>query len=234
VSVTVTAERNDGFDGPIDVEVRELPPGLTATSARIPAGAATTVLMVTAAPDASLDRVRASLDSMYRAVEKKGPAPHVFSVGGLTTLKIGGRAQIDGRMVSREGEAMEPLPLVALAPGPDVIVTTDAARLELPAGRQVALTVKVERHNGFAGRVPISVMNLPHGVRVDDVGLNGVMITEGETARTIHIVAEPWVEAQSQPILIVGRVEVNSPLRNESAAPPVELVITNVAGRRTP
>jgi hypothetical protein len=52
------------------------------------------------------------------------------------------------------------------------------------------------------------------------------MITEQETTRTIHIVAEPWVEAQTQPILVVGRVEVNSPLRNESAAQPVELVIT--------
>ncbi len=72
-------------------------------------------------------------------------------------------------------------------------------------------------------------MNLPHGVRVDDVGLNGVMITEQETSRVIHIVAEPWVQAQTQPLLIVGRVEVNSPLRNESAALPVELVVKATA-----
>ena len=79
-------------------------------------------------------------------------------------------------------------------------------------------------------------MNLPHGVRVDDIGLNGVMITEQETTRTIHIVVEPWVQAQTQPLLIVGRVEVNSPLRNESAALPVQLVIkpaaTTAASRR--
>jgi hypothetical protein len=36
----------------------------------------------------------------------------------------------------------------------------------------------------------------------------------------------------SQPIVIVGRVEVNSPLRNESAALPVELVVKGVASRR--
>jgi hypothetical protein len=51
------------------------------------------------------------------------------------------------------------------------------------------------------------------------------MITEQETSRVIHIVAEPWVQAQTQSLLIVGRVEVNSPLRNESAAQPVELVV---------
>jgi hypothetical protein len=89
----------------------------------------------------------------------------------------------------------------------------------------------VERRNGFTGRVPISVMNLPHGVRVDDIGLNGVMITEEETSRTVHLVAERWVQPLTQPIVIVGRVEVNSPLRNESAALPVELVVKRVAGR---
>jgi hypothetical protein len=81
------------------------------------------------------------------------------------------------------------------------------------------------------------VLNLPRGVRVNDIGLNGVMITEQETTRTIHIVAEPWVRAQTQPLVIVGRVEVNSPLRDESAAPPVQMVIksavtTAASGRK--
>jgi hypothetical protein len=226
VSVTITAERADGFEGAIDLEARDLPPGLTATAARIPAGAATTVIMVAAAPDASFERVQASLDSMYPKAGEKAAVPREFEVPGLVTLKIAGRAEIDGQTVVREAQAMEPIPVVALAPKPDLVVTTDAARIELPAGRQVSLTVTVERQNGFTGRVPVSVLNLPHGVRVDDIGLNGVMITEQETTRTIHIVAEPWVEAQTQPILVVGRVEVNSPLRNESAAQPVELVIT--------
>jgi hypothetical protein len=127
---------------------------------------------------------------------------------------------------------MDPLDVVALAPRPDLVVTTTAERVELAPGRDVTLTVKVERHNGFTGRVPIAVMNLPHGVRVDDIGLNGVMITEEETSRTVHLVAESWVPPQSQPMVIVGRVEVNSPLRNESAALPVELVVKGAAGQR--
>ena len=145
---------------------------------------------------------------------------------GVVALKLVGRATIDGRLVSHEAETTDRCRVIALAPKPDLVVTTDATESRCPAGRQVTLTVTVERHNGFTARVPVSVMNLPHGVRVDDVGLNGVMITEQETSRVIHIVAEPWVQAQTQPLLIVGRVEVNSPLRNESAALPVELVIT--------
>jgi hypothetical protein len=145
----------------------------------------------------------------------------------VAVLTLVGRASIDGITVSREAERVDPLDVVALAPPPDLVVTTTTERVELPAGGAVSLTVKVERHHGFTGRVPISVMNLPHGVRVDDVGLNGVMITEEETSRTMHLVAEPWVQPQHQPIVVVGRVEVNSPLRNESAARLVELVIVS-------
>jgi len=223
VSVTVTADRKDGFDGPIDVELRDLPAGLTATSGRIPPGGATTVLMLAAAEDAAFDREKAALPSMYPGAAPASSA--TYDVPGVVSLKLVGRATIDGRPVSREAETTEPLSVIALAPKPDLVVTTDATRIEVVPGRQVSLTVKVERRNGFTARVPISVMNLPHGVRVDDVGLNGVMITEQETSRVVHIVAEPWVQAQTQPLLIVGRVEVNSSLRNESAALPVELVV---------
>lgn len=232
VSVTVTADRKDGFDGAIDVELRDLPPGLTATPGRIPEGETTTVLMLAAAEDAAFERQKATLPSMYPAADAATRRPSAapsssgtYEVPGVVALKLVGRATIDGRSVSHEAETTELISVIALAPKPDLVVTTDAQRIELTSGREVTLTVSVERHNGFTGRVPVSVMNLPHGVRVDDVGLNGVMITEQETSRVIHIVAEPWVRAQVQPLLIVGRVEVNSPLRNESAALPVELVV---------
>ena len=224
VSVTVTAERKDGFNGPIDVEFVDLPEGLTSTPSRIPADSDTTVLMIAAAPVASLDTYKARL----RTLEPK-PAP--YEVSGVAALTLAARGSIDGRVVAHEAERMDPLDVVALAPQPDLVVTTSVERVELPAGGDVRLTVKVERRNGFTGRVPISVMNLPHGVRVDDIGLNGVMITEEETSRTVHLVAERWVQPLTQPIVIVGRVEVNSPLRNESAALPVELVVKRVAGR---
>jgi hypothetical protein len=217
VSVTVTADRRDGFDGPIDVELFDLPEGLTATAGRIPAGAATTVLMVAASADASFAGRKAPAVSMstYRR----------FEIPGVVVLKLRGRATIAGQAVVREAEIADTLPIVALTPPPDLVVTTSAPQVELVAGQQASLTVHVERRNGFTARVPVSVLNLPHGVRVDDIGLNGVMITEQETSRVIHIVAEPWVEPQAQRLLVVGRVEVNSPLRNEAAALPVELIV---------
>jgi hypothetical protein len=181
--------------------------------------------MISATPDATLDTYKAQL----RTIDPK-PAP--YEVAGVAVLTLAGRASINGALVSHQAERVDPLDVVALAPGPDLLVTTTADRVELPAGGEVTMTVKVDRRNGFTGRVPVSVMNLPHGVRVDDIGLNGVMITEEETSRTVHLVAESWVEPLTQPIVIVGRVEVNSPLRNESAASPVELVVTRAASQR--
>jgi hypothetical protein len=216
VSVAVTADRRDGFDGAIDVALRDLPPGLTAMPGRIPAGADTTVLTLAAAADASFEGRKATLRSM---------AGKPFDVPGLVGLTLVGSATIDDRTVTHEADLTDPLSVVALAPAPDLVITTTAQQIAVAAGQEVTLTVNVERHNGFTARVPITVMNLPHGVRVNDIGLNGVMITEQETTRTVHIVVEPWVQPQTQPIVVVGRVEVNSPLRNESAALPVVLVI---------
>jgi hypothetical protein len=221
VSLTVTADRKDGFDGPIDVELIDLPAGLTATAGRIPPGAPTTVLLLSAASDASFAAQKASLPSFDPKDKRSG----TFDVPGVVALELIGRATIHGRIVTRAADVLDTLPVVALAPSPDLVVTTTAQQIEVAAGEQVALTVTIERHNGLTARVPITVMNLPHGVRVDDIGLNGVMITEEETSRVIHIVAERWVAPQSQPLLVVGRVEVNSPLRNEAAALPVELVV---------
>jgi hypothetical protein len=212
----VTADRRDGFDGPIDVELHDLPPGLTAAAGRIPAGADTTVLIVAADEEASFDNRKAALRSMFR---------NTFELPGVIALALTGRATIDGRAVVHDAEIADPISVIALAPGPDLVITTGARQIDVAAGGEVTLAVTVERRNGFTGRVPISVLNLPHGVRVNDIGLNGVMITEQETTRTMHIVAEPWVQAQTQPLVITGRVEVNSPLRNESAALPVQLVI---------
>ena len=73
----------------------------------------------------------------------------------MAALTLVGRASIDGTGISREAERMDPLDVVALAPRPDLVVSTTAERVELAAGGEVTLTVKVERHNGFTGRVPI-------------------------------------------------------------------------------
>jgi hypothetical protein len=57
--------------------------------------------------------------------------------------------------------------------------------------------ITVER-NGFEGRVELNVNNLPHGIIVDNIGLNGVLVREKETTRQIYLTAAPWVPETSR------------------------------------
>jgi hypothetical protein len=81
---------------------------------------------------------------------------------------------------------------VKLDPKPNLIVKLEPAELTIAPGQTIAAMLKVER-NGFKDRVPFNVLNLPHGVIVDNIGLNGILIRENETERQIFLTAANWV-----------------------------------------
>jgi hypothetical protein len=132
-----------------------------------------------------------------------------------------GHAFVNGHDFMREANEDEDvdqsLQLASISPSPDVIVTTVAKEVALEPGKEVTVTLHVERRNGFKGRIPCSVENLPPGVRVVNVGLNGVLVTEAQSSRTFTLKAEDWAKPVSQPIYVVGRVESNSPTMHASA-----------------
>ncbi len=195
--INVTAYRNDGFDGDITVRLLDLPPGFTASEGVIRAGQISTVVTISASNDA----------------QKSFP------------LRIQASATINGKQLIRELKTDERIAVVSAAPPPELHVWTDAAQVALEPGGKVIVSIKIKREHGFAGRVPFDIRNLPHGVIVTDVGLNGVMITEEETTQRFTLSAESWVEPMAQPIFVVGRIETTSPQRSEFAAKPFLLVI---------
>jgi hypothetical protein len=86
-------------------------------------------------------------------------------------------------------------------------------------GRTTTAEVQIER-GGFEGPVRFgkeeAVWNLPHGVYVDNTGLNGVLIPEGQTQRTVFLTAEPWVEPCERWVFIeaeVGGRPTSAPVR---------------------
>ena len=109
-----------------------------------------------------------------------------------------------------------------MEPG-DLTTTTEQSEITVKPGQQVWLTTKIERRNKFKGRVPLEVRGLPHGVRVLDIGLNGILITEKESTRTFAIYAEPWVEPMTHPFVVLARNEGKG---TEYAARSVLLKIT--------
>jgi hypothetical protein len=197
--VTVTANRVRGYDGPIDISVEGLTGGITASPATIPAGQDSTVVLLSADASASVDVL-----------------PVAF--------KIVGHAKINGVDQARVASPDAPLTLASVIPPPDAVVTAGPNHLTLAPGQDVKVTLHVERRAGFNGRVPCFVRNLPPGVRVVNIGLNGVLVSETQSTRTFTLHADDWAKPITQPIYVVGEVESNSPTQHPSAPLLVEVV----------
>jgi len=73
-------------------------------------------------------------------------------------------------------------------------------KLQLAPGGRVQALLKVDRAEGYRGELKCDVHNLPHGVIVDNLGLNGVMIRQGENERLIFLSAEDWVQPMTRPV----------------------------------
>jgi hypothetical protein len=196
IPVTVSLAQVRDVEAPIEVEVKGLPQGVTANPAIIPRGQNSTMVVLSAASDAPLD---------------VHPAP----------IEFVGHANVEGhdlvRTANRDSDADPPLQLVSVIPPPDVVVTTESREVAIEPGKEVTVTLHIERQNGFKGRVPCSVQNLPPGVEVVNVGLNGVLVTEAQTSRTFTLRAENWAKPIEQQIYVVGQVESNSPTMHPSA-----------------
>jgi WD40 repeat protein len=117
-------------------------------------------------------------------------------------LKLTSRARIDGKDVIHEATGG----LATVAPAGDIGTTTDQAEVTVKPGGQVRLTVRIERRQ-FEGRVPLDVRGLPHGVRVLDVGLNGILINPNESVRTVVIQCDPWVQPTEHPFVVLAKRE---------------------------
>lgn len=193
-AVRVSLDMIRGFDGPIDIEIKGLPRGVSASPARILPGQISSVVVLTAAPNA---------DDAHAA-----------------PIQFLGHAVVNGqeitRAANREESYDQPLQLASITPAPDVSVTTEAKEVTLEPGKEVTVTLNIARHNGFTGRVPCSIENLPPGVRVVNVGLNGVLVTEAQTSRTFTLRAENWAKPIDRPFYVVAVVESNSSTNHPS------------------
>lgn len=176
--ITFNAERIDDFDGDITVEVSGLPPGFSiSTPVVIPAGHSSASAVLYATADA--------------------PKP---TDENASMSKVTATASVNGSPVTHD---VRNLGHIKLAPRGNVLVRLEPAEITIAPGQSVPATLKIERHD-FDNRVNFSVDNLPHGVIVDNIGLNGVLIRENETERQIFLTARSWVPEQSRQAHAVG------------------------------
>jgi hypothetical protein len=218
---TLKARRKDQYFGPITVELTGLPAGFHAT---------TPVVIQAGLYEAS--------GAIYAQEDAKAPSAH-----DLAQVQLVARGEVYGQPRQKAVPAPVKLALAArpkvrvwLAPldeqgeaagqaGPPQggAVSDDAARLpvlRIHPGGTTAAQLRVVR-DGFSERIALEVLGLPHGVIVDDIGLNGVLIPPGQTERKIFLRAEPWVPPQSRLCFAVAQVDGNQ------ASPPVRIEVVS-------
>ena len=197
VPFQVAVERLDGFDGPIELTIPDLPSGLSAHPATIEAGQEASVVALSASENA------------------------VLPAGGVALFEILGTAEVGGRTVVRRLDPDIKLKVIALMPPPDVKVSLDSRDLSLKPGEEKRIAITIERSEGFEERVPFQIANLPPGVVVVNSGLNGINIGEKENTAEFWLRATPSAQPADQPIWAAGRIESNNPML--LLGPPIRL-----------
>lgn len=182
--LTARVTRLDGFEGPVSIQIEGLPEGFVA-------------------PD----------DLTVEARQQETHFPLLIAEGistptaeQLKAIRVVASAETeDGRDVRHEAvgigklevaEKPAPFSLEVFAPMVDGLPT-----IELRPGETTTLTVKADRRD-FKGRIQFGKQdagrNLPFGVFVDNIGLNGLMIPEGKSEQEFFVTASPVAQPQER------------------------------------
>ena len=188
-SFTLNAERFDGFDGDIRVEISGLPPGFCVSTPIVIEGTQPEAKgTIFAAMDASKPEGTNAMATRLTATAMVSGKAVTKAVNDFGTINLGAKPKLHVALqpwIESEtnhfdpAEAGQPLELL-IAPGETI-----------PAW------LKIHRE-GHTDLVTFFAENLPHGVIVADIGLNGVLIPKGESERQIFFNAAKWVPDQDR------------------------------------
>jgi hypothetical protein len=221
----VHVERLNGFAGPVAVEVRGLPPGVTASPLTIPPAMTQGVVVLSADADA-----------------KPGAAGAVQVVGTGTAA--------DGTSITRTASANEEIYLpgggrgrfdvtlqaVAVTEPTDVLdVRVEPAALTLTPGQEVKLAVTVQRRKDFTQNVILDVPlrhlerpfnnPLPPGVTVVDTK-SKTMLRGTETQGHIVLkVAPDAAPVENVPVSVAAYVSINFVVKVGYSSPMIPVTV---------
>ena len=121
--------------------------------------------------------------------------------------------------------------MVSVSAPPDVrVVSVEPAVIELAPGGHAKVRATIARENGFKGRVPLAVLNLPFRVTVPDIGLNGILITGDSGHAGVRDRRGRQRRAAEQTLFVTARVETNQVASPEQASVPIRLEDHGEAG----
>jgi WD40 repeat protein/mono/diheme cytochrome c family protein len=189
-SFTVNAERFDGFEDDIRIDISGLPPGFSVS----------TPIIIEAGQVEAKGSIHAALDA---------PKPGETNVA---MTKVTATATVNGKSVTKEVNDLGKIKLggspklyVSLEPYTEAgtnhydpaLAPSQPLELTIAPGQTIPAWLKIKR-DGHKELVTFFAENLPYGVIVADIGLNGVLIPKEESERQIFFNAARWVPEQDR------------------------------------
>lgn len=193
---SVKLDRADGFTGVVRVDVSGMPRGwFASTPLVVEAGH----FEADGSLFASTDAAEASADA-WKQVKLTATAtvdgqPVTKPLNNFGTLKLGDAPKV---FLSLQNSA-SPLPAAAVSVMPPSI-----PEITIAPGSEVPAWLRVVR-NGDTNLVDMDIENLPHGIIVSDIGLNGVQIAAGEAERKIFFSCARWVPETDRLCHVINR-----------------------------
>ena len=175
------ATRLEGYEGPVRIEIENLPSGFTFHGPiEIEAGQQDARGVLSAAADAQAPDEAADKAVRVRAIAQIDGREVAQDLGTLGDIQIGEKPKFTVEIVPGADPAV-----VRQVPGEPLEFT-------IRPGQTISAKVKAARHD-FKDRIefPGAGRNLPHGAFIDNLGLNGLLIVEGQSEREFVITAAP-------------------------------------------
>jgi hypothetical protein len=223
------ATRRAGFDGPIEVRVEGLPPGLAARPVTIPPAMTDGCLILQAAPDAKPAAAPVQVVATASVKGRDGKTREVeHRVQPLQELYMGG----GGRNVW----PVETQVAQVVASDDIASVRVSPVTISLKPGQQVVLDVEVSRRPHFQGRVTLDVQlrhlgsvfgnPLPPGVTFVEAG-SKTSLSPGESRGRIILKAGPDAKpVEGASIAVVAFVSIDFVVKRAYASAPIPTTVT--------
>jgi WD40 repeat protein len=218
--LSLKAERVDQYLGPIDIQVQNLPPGFTcSTPVTIEPEQVSATLVLSATADAVEPSPQQIKDVKFVATAQIQGEKRSHEIPSFEAIKLDPEPLFGLAITAADG-GVQPVNKNGTGPLEFVIHPGETIMLKVVAKRG-KFTGVIEFGNADSGR------NLPHGVYVDNIGLNGLMMLADQSEREFFITASDWVPEQ------VRMFHLQSKAKNGPATPPVilrvERSVRNVA-----
>lgn len=195
----VIADRTDGFEGSIHIDVEGLPPGFHVSSPLvIEAGQDIVYGTINASPDAEKPTAENSKISKVTATAVIGDKEVKKDLNNFGEIKLADASKILVAIGPDDTQVASASPKVDIAK--PAFGQANPLELTIAPGETITARVHIQRNKKFNGRVGFEAIahNLPHGIIVDNVGLSGLLIVEGQNERQFFLTAAKWVPEQTR------------------------------------